>query len=106
MRAIYARRRSSPKYERIFMQYFYYHDMESLQSVLEQIALKTNGGICESYNYCPYCKEPQCIVRTSSTPCAEAFLACGVDHVYSTYKDYGPALSHRKIIKYKKLEEQ
>lgn len=69
------------------MQVFFYQNHEHLQSLLGDLATKQNGGICEYYNYCKYCKEPQSIVRQSKTPCADAFLACGEKYVYGTRYD-------------------
>lgn len=64
------------------MQSFYYHDKNSLQDILESIAMKANGAQCQSYNYCKYCAEPKNILRKSTTPCADAYLRSGATHVY------------------------
>lgn len=47
---------------------------EELQKILEKKAVKKNGGMCESYEYCKFCKESQTINRKSITPCADALL--------------------------------
>lgn len=47
---------------------------EMLQYKLEREAIKQNGGICESYAYCRFCKEPKSFNRKSPIPCAEALL--------------------------------
>lgn len=49
-------------------------DKENLQNILEREACKKNRGMCESYNYCDFCKEPQNIYRSSNTPCADAYI--------------------------------
>lgn len=84
------------------MQTFYYHDKDSLQSVLEQIALDTNDGVCESYNYCQFCTEPRCIIRKSKTPCADAFIASGVNYVrcINSVAVEGKE-NYRKLVKFK-----
>ncbi len=45
-----------------------------LQDLLEKQAIKRNRGMCESYNYCQFCKEPKEINRISDTPCADAYI--------------------------------
>ena len=87
------------------MQEFYYHDKESLQAVLEGIAMKTNHAACQSYNYCKYCAEPQKFLRQSETPCADAFLRSGATCVYCTDSWYtGETKDFRKVVKYKANE--
>lgn len=49
-------------------------DIENLQLILEKDACKKNGGMCESYNYCKFCKEPRKIFKSSNTPCADAYI--------------------------------
>ena len=66
------------------MQIFFYRSLASLQAILERIARKSNGGTCETYNYCKYCKEPNCFNRKSETPCADAFLKSGIPYVFAT----------------------
>lgn len=48
-------------------------DKKEVQRLLEKSACKRNGGICESYEYCKFCKEPTAINRDSETPCADAY---------------------------------
>lgn len=84
---------------------FYYHDIPSLQAVLEKIARRSNGGVCESYSYCQNCEEPKCFIRKSATPCADAFLKTGLCYVRTKAQD-PLSESHTKFVKYKKLEEQ
>ena len=86
--------------ERFFMQAFFYRDIKSLQALLERIACKTNGGCCESYNYCKFCREPKCFVRKSDTPCAEAFLLCGENFVYCTQYADDLSDSYKKFVLY------
>lgn len=84
---------------------FYYHDLPSLQTVLEEIAQRSNSGACETYNYCQYCEEPKCIIRKSHTPCADAFLKAGLCYVRTKTQD--PLCdTHTRFVKYQKLEEQ
>lgn len=47
---------------------------EKIQDKLEKYACKRNGGMCESYEYCKFCKEPKEMYRKSMTPCADALL--------------------------------
>lgn len=49
-------------------------DKNVLQEILEREACRKNGGMCESYNYCKFCKEPKIIDRISDTPCADAYI--------------------------------
>lgn len=85
-----------------FMKVFFYQDIEQLQQVLETVALKSNRGVCETYNYCDFCKEPTCIVRKSKTPCADAFLACGANYVYVAKDKDADAVSegYRRFVLY------
>jgi hypothetical protein len=83
------------------MQLHFYKDINSTQDVLEQIALKTNGGACEYYNYCKHCKEPKCFVRQSDTPCADAFLKSGTIYVHCIKYDAAERKeSYRKFVLY------
>jgi hypothetical protein len=45
-----------------------------IQKELEFAAVQQNTGICESYSYCRFCKEPKKVLRNSMTPCADAYL--------------------------------
>ncbi|MDO4282362.1 MAG: hypothetical protein Q4D02_01885 [Clostridia bacterium] len=47
---------------------------EKIQYKLEKEAVKRNGGMCESYEYCKFCEEPKSFNRKSRTPCADALL--------------------------------
>ena len=49
-------------------------DKNVLQEILERKKKKKNGGMCESYNYCKFCKEPKIIDRIGDTPCADAYI--------------------------------
>ena len=49
-------------------------DKTQVQSMLERSAIKRNGGMCETYSYCKFCKEPTVMCRESDTPCADAFV--------------------------------
>lgn len=49
-------------------------DKEQIQKKLEKEAIKCNGGMCESYSYCKFCKEPRKFNRESITPCADALI--------------------------------
>ena len=84
------------------MQEFYYHDKPSLQAILERLAIAANGAVCQSYNYCKYCAEPQTILRISNTPCADAYLRSCATTVYCTDSWYtGAAKDCRKFVTYK-----
>jgi hypothetical protein len=85
---------------------FYFHDKQSLQAVLERMARRSNGGVCESYNYCQHCEEPKCIIRKSNFPCADAFLASGLAYVRTTLYEPAQKGSHITFVKYQKMEEQ
>ncbi len=59
---------------------------EEIQEKLEKEALKCNGGMCESYSYCKFCKEPRKMKRESSTPCADALLDMkDINHMLKNY---------------------
>lgn len=48
-------------------------EKKQVQRLLERSACSRNGGICESYEYCKFCAEPDTIFRNSETPCADAY---------------------------------
>jgi hypothetical protein len=47
---------------------------DRLQNDLELKGIKINGGICNSYNICEYCKAKGNSRTDSKTPCADALL--------------------------------
>lgn len=47
---------------------------EQIQKELEQKACCMNEGICGSYFYCRFCKQPKRLLKNSKTPCADAYL--------------------------------
>jgi len=48
-------------------------EKEQVQKLLERSACSRNGGICQTYEYCKFCAEPETLFRNSETPCAEAY---------------------------------
>ncbi len=49
---------------------------EKLQTKLEKEAVKRNKGMCDSYEYCEYCKDKEGVARATNTPCADAYNLC------------------------------
>jgi|GEM_PF-3286104 len=61
---------------------------EKLQKELEFAALNQNKGVCESYSYCKFCKEPKKTLRNSMTPCADAYIDLrDISEKLKNYKD-------------------
>lgn len=70
---------------------------EKVQHLLERQACKSNGGVCESYSYCKFCKEPKNFVRESSTPCADAYI--DMSYITNLLKNYKENKEKIAIIK-------
>lgn len=68
-----------------------------IQELLEKDACKKNGGICESYEYCRFCKEPKKLYRTSNTPCADAYI--DLKDITNSLKRYKENKEYIKIAK-------
>lgn len=84
-------------------------DKEKIQNLLEKQACKRNGGICESYSYCKFCKEPESFSRKSNTPCADAYI--DMSHVTSLLKNYRENKETVEIVKdriklWKKVQQE